>query len=144
MTARHLPFVQVDVFTSRPLEGNALAVFTDARGLSTAEMQAIARETRLSETTFVLPEPAAPPGAPARVRIFTVASELPFAGHPTLGTAAVLRRGEREVTLSLGVGDIPVRFEDRADGTFGEMRQRWLRDGSRPKGAPLNVRLSCS
>jgi trans-2,3-dihydro-3-hydroxyanthranilate isomerase len=125
MTVRRLPFVQVDVFTSRPLEGNALAVFTDARSLSAAEMQAIARETHFSETTFVLPDPAAPPGAPTRVRIFTVGQELPFAGHPTLGTAAVLRRGrEREVVLSLGVGEVPVRFEDRAGGTFGEMRQR--------------------
>ena len=124
MTRRRLPFVQVDVFTSRPLEGNALAVFTDARGVSAAEMQAIARETHLSETTFVLPDPAAPPGAPVRVRIFTVGHELPFAGHPTLGTAAVLRRGEPELVLSLGVGEIPVRFEDRAGVTFGEMRQR--------------------
>lgn len=124
MTARRLPFVQVDVFASRPLEGNALAVFTDARGLSAAEMQAIARETHLSETTFVLPDPATRPGAPVRARIFTVGEELPFAGHPTLGTAAVLRRGEREVTLSLGVGEIPVRFEDGPTGTFAEMRQR--------------------
>jgi trans-2,3-dihydro-3-hydroxyanthranilate isomerase len=124
VTVRRTPFVQLDVFTSRPLAGNALAVFTDARGLSTAQMQAIARETHLSETTFVLPDPAAPPGAPTRVRIFTVDEELPFAGHPTLGTAAVLRRGAREVTLSLGVGEIPVRFEDRPDEVYGEMRQR--------------------
>lgn len=126
MTSRRLPYVQVDVFTSRPLEGNALAVFTDAGGLSAEEMQAVARETNLAETTFVLPDPAAPPGAPVRVRIFTVGEELPFAGHPTLGTAYVLR-GEsaaREVVLALGVGEIPVRFEDRAGGTFGEMRQR--------------------
>lgn len=124
--ARPLPYVQVDVFTNRPLEGNALAVFTDARGLSAAEMQAVARETNLSETTFVLPDPAAAPGAAARVRIFTVAEEVPFAGHPTLGTAAVLRGagGAAEVVLSLAVGEIPVAFEDRADGTFGEMRQR--------------------
>jgi trans-2,3-dihydro-3-hydroxyanthranilate isomerase len=125
MPTRRLPFVQVDVFASRPLEGNALAVFTDARGLSATEMQAIARETHLSETTFVLPDPAAPPGAPVRVRIFTIGQELPFAGHPTLGTAAVLRRAPQpEVTLALPVGEIPVRFEDRAEGTFGEMRQR--------------------
>src|SRR5512138_2661495 len=123
---RRLPYVQVDVFTSRPLEGNALAVFTDARGLSGEEMQAIARETNLSETTFVLPDPAAPRGAPVRVRIFTVGEEVPFAGHPTLGTAAVLRgaSGAREVALALGVGRIPVTFDDRPDGTFGEMRQR--------------------
>ncbi len=123
---RRLPYVQVDVFASRPLEGNALAVFTDARGLSDDELQAIARETNLSETTFVLPDPAAPPGAPVRVRIFTVAEEVPFAGHPTLGTAAVLRGagGAREVALALDVGRIPVTFEDRPEGTFGEMRQR--------------------
>ncbi len=126
MTARRYPYVQVDVFTSRPLEGNALAVFTDARGLSDGEMQAIARETNLSETTFVLPDPAAPPGRPTRVRIFTVGEEVPFAGHPTLGTAAVLRgaSGAREVVLALGVGHVPVRFEDRAGAAFGEMRQR--------------------
>jgi trans-2,3-dihydro-3-hydroxyanthranilate isomerase len=123
--ARRFPYVQVDVFTSRPLEGNALAVFTDARGLSDAEMQAIARETNLSETTFVLPAAGAA-GGPTRVRIFTVAEEVPFAGHPTLGSAAVLRgaRGAREVVLALGVGEIPVSFEDRPEGTFGEMRQR--------------------
>lgn len=126
MAGRRFPFVQVDVFTDRALEGNALAVFTDARGLSDAEMQAVARETNLSETTFVLPDPAAPPGRPARVRIFTVGEEVPFAGHPTLGTAFVLRGagGAREVVLALGVGDIPVAFEDREGGTFGEMRQR--------------------
>lgn len=126
MPSRCFPYVQVDVFTPRALEGNALAVFPDARGLSSDEMQAVARETNLSETTFVLPDPAAAPGAPTRVRIFTVGEEVPFAGHPTLGTAFVLRGGGRapEIVLRLGVGDIPVRFEDRADGTFGEMRQR--------------------
>ena len=123
---RRLPYVQVDVFTSRPLEGNALAVLTDARGLSTDEMQAIARETNLSETTFVLPDPSASSAAPVRVRIFTVGEEVPFAGHPTLGTATVLRgaSGARDVVLALDVGEIPVRFEDRPEGTFGEMRQR--------------------
>ena len=126
MPTRRFPYVQVDVFTSRALEGNALAVFTDARGLADAELQAIARETNLSETTFVFPDPAAPPGRPVRVRIFTVGEEVPFAGHPTLGTAAVLRGagGAREVTLALDVGDVPVTFEDRPDGLFGEMRQR--------------------
>ncbi len=121
-----LPYVQVDVFTARPLEGNALAVFTDARGLPDDALQAIARETNLSETTFVLPVEGAAPGAPVRVRIFTVGEEVPFAGHPTLGTAAVLRgaTGAREVVLALGVGPIPVRFEDRPEGTYGEMRQR--------------------
>jgi trans-2,3-dihydro-3-hydroxyanthranilate isomerase len=126
MPSRHHAYVQVDVFTDRPLAGNALAVFTDARGLSGAEMQAIARETNLSETTFVLPDPSAAPGAPVRVRIFTVGEEVPFAGHPTLGTAFVLRgaSGAAEVTLALAVGDIPVRFEAREGAAFGEMRQR--------------------
>ncbi len=121
---RRLSFVHLDVFASRPLEGNQLAVFTDARGLSEAEMQAVAREMNFSETTFVLPRPAPVPGAPIRVRIFTVSEELPFAGHPTLGTASVLRGGAREVVLELGVGPVPVTFEDRPEGAFGEMRQR--------------------
>jgi trans-2,3-dihydro-3-hydroxyanthranilate isomerase len=116
----------VDVFTSRPLEGNALAVFTDARGLSEEELQAVARETNLSETSFVLPDPAAPPGAPVPVRIFTVAEELPFAGHPTLGTAAVLHGAGApgEVVLRLRAGDVPVAFEEQDGALFGEMRQR--------------------
>jgi trans-2,3-dihydro-3-hydroxyanthranilate isomerase len=123
---RRLPFVLLDVFTSRPLEGNQLAVFTDGRGLSSQEMQRIARETNLSETTFVLPEPDAAVGSPTRVRIFTVEEELPFAGHPTLGTASVLRGTSRapEVVLELGVGRVPVAFEDGPEGAFGEMRQR--------------------
>ena len=94
--ARHYSFVQLDVFTSRPLEGNALAVFTDARGLSDAEMQAVARETHLSETTFVFPRaPKVERDHGVRVRIFTTEEELPFAGHPTLGTAFALRGPDR-------------------------------------------------
>jgi len=125
-TLRRLPFILLDVFTSRPLEGNQLAVFTDGRGLSSREMQRLARETNLSETTFVLPDPAAAPGTPIRVRIFTVEEELPFAGHPTLGTASVLRGTSRtpEVVLELGVGLVAVAFEDGPERTFGEMRQR--------------------
>jgi trans-2,3-dihydro-3-hydroxyanthranilate isomerase len=119
--------VQLDVFTSRPLEGNALAVFPDARGLVAGEMQALARETNLSETTFVLPgDPAVERERGVRVRIFTVEEELPFAGHPTLGTAFVLRGGSgaAEVALDLDVGRVPVRFEDVAGGpAFGEMTQ---------------------
>lgn len=121
---RSYDFVQVDVFTARPLEGNSLAVFTDARGLTDAEMQALAREMNLSETTFVLPRAAEVEREQGvRVRIFTVAEELPFAGHPTLGTAWVLRssRGGAQVLLDLNVGPIPVSFA--ADGS-GEMRQR--------------------
>ncbi len=123
---RRFDFVQVDVFTSRPLEGNPLAVFTDARGLSDSEMRAVAREMNLSETTFVLPGENAVESA-TRVRIFTVEEELPFAGHPTLGTAFVLRKetGRQEITLDLAAGKIPVTFREGNDGQiFGEMRQR--------------------
>ena len=84
-------FVQLDVFTRTPLAGNPLAVFTDTRGLTDKQMQALAREMNLSETTFILqrePEIEATDGT--RVRIFTTREELPFAGHPTLGTALYL------------------------------------------------------
>lgn len=86
---RVFPYHQVDVFAPRPLAGNPLAVFPDARGLSDAEMQAVAREMNLSETTFVLPPED---GGHARVRIFTPLLELPFAGHPSVGTACELVR----------------------------------------------------
>jgi trans-2,3-dihydro-3-hydroxyanthranilate isomerase len=129
---RRLPFVQVDVFTSVPLEGNQLAVFADGSGLSDSEMQAIARETNLSETTFIVPRDAATERERGvRVRIFTTSEELPFAGHPTLGTAMVLRndaqRGKGsadEIALDLNVGRIPVRFSTRDGLPFGLMTQR--------------------
>ena len=125
---KKLAMVQVDVFTDRALEGNSLAVFLDGRGLSTETMQAIAREMNLSETTFVLPgEAAAEREGGVRVRIFTVEEELPFAGHPTLGTAFVLRgqSGAAEVRLALNVGTLPVRFEERpGQAVFGEMTQK--------------------
>jgi len=118
---------QWDVFSARPLEGNSLAVFLDGRGLTDAEMQAIAKEMNLSETTFILPRDAASERAHGvRVRIFTVQEELPFAGHPTLGTAFALRgqSGAQEVVLELNVGRVPVRFEDNAgQPAFGEMTQ---------------------
>ena len=131
-TKRRLPFVQVDVFTSVPLEGNQLAVFADGSSLSDAEMQAIARETNLSETTFILPRDAATERERGvRVRIFTTTEELPFAGHPTLGTAVVLRNDAHrskgsadEIALDLNVGRIPVRFSTRDGLPFGLMTQR--------------------
>ncbi len=126
MTERKFPFVQLDVFTSQPLEGNQLAVFTDARGLSDVEMQKLARETNLCETTFILPRDAAVEHSEGhKVRIFTVNEELPFAGHPTLGTAWYLRQQSTsdEIVLDLKVGKIPVRFEQRDGLLFGEMRQ---------------------
>src|SRR6202161_1586996 len=124
---RRLPMAQWDVFSSHPLEGNSLAVFFDARGLSDAEMQSIAKEMNLSETTFILPGDAANESQQGiRVRIFTVQEELPFAGHPTLGTAFAMRgeSGIKEVTLDLNVGKVPVRFEETAgQAAFGEMTQ---------------------
>jgi trans-2,3-dihydro-3-hydroxyanthranilate isomerase len=124
---RRFPFTQFDVFSSNPLEGNPLAVFPDGRGLSDDQMQAIAREMNLSETTFVLPRDAAVEKERGiRVRIFTVQEELPFAGHPTLGTAFALRgnTGAAEIRLDLNVGTIPVRFEDPpGQPPFGEMTQ---------------------
>jgi trans-2,3-dihydro-3-hydroxyanthranilate isomerase len=123
---RALEFVWLDVFAERPLEGNPLAVFPDARGLDEGSMQAIARETGLSETTFVLPEDDARDREEGfRTRIFTVDGELPFAGHPTLGTAAVLARlrSLNRLKLRLPVGPIPVSFTERDGRPFGTMVQ---------------------
>ena len=114
---RQLRFVQLDVFTSRPFEGNSLAVVLDGRGLSDEEMQALAREMNLSETTFIFPrEPSVERVRGIRVRIFTVQEELPFAGHPTLGTGFQLRgsTGAPEIVLDLNAGKVPVRFEEKA------------------------------
>jgi trans-2,3-dihydro-3-hydroxyanthranilate isomerase len=127
MSAREFSFVHLDVFTSVPLEGNQLAVFPDARGLSDAELQKLAKEMNLSETTFILPRDAETESREGvRVRIYTVAEELPFAGHPTLGTAWYLKQQrpeQSEIVLHLNAGRVPVRFEMRDDGLFGEMRQ---------------------
>src|SRR5579884_582114 len=124
MPSLEFPFVHVDVFTSVPLEGNQLAVFPDGRGLSDSQMQALAKEMNLSETTFILPRDAETEAREGvRVRIFTVAEELPFAGHPTLGTAWYLKqqRPDRsEIVLHLNVGPVPVRFEMRDGLLFGE------------------------
>ena len=126
-TTRRLAMAQWDVFSSRPLEGNSLAVFPDGRGLTDAEMQSIAKEMNLSETTFILPrEAAVEQERGIRVRIFTVQEELPFAGHPTLGTAFALRghSGAHQIVLELNVGKVPVHFEDHAaEAAFGEMTQ---------------------
>src|ERR1700704_166540 len=131
-SVKKLSMVQVDVFTDRALTGKALAVFLDGRGLSAEQMQALARETNLSETTFILAgDAAAEKTRGVRVRIFTVQEELPFAGHPTLGTAFVLRgqtgalAGAPEIRLDLNVGTVPVRFtEERSQPAFGEMTQK--------------------
>jgi trans-2,3-dihydro-3-hydroxyanthranilate isomerase len=124
---RRFSFVQLDVFTSRAFEGNSVAVFPDGRGLSDEEMQALAREMNLSETTFILPrEQSIERERGVRVRIFTVQEELPFAGHPTLGTAFQLRGSSsaKEVVLELNVGKVPIRFEEKSgQPVFGEMTQ---------------------
>ena len=130
--SRILEYSILDVFAERPLEGNPLAVFHDARSLSTQAMQSLARETNLAETTFVLPSDDESDGV--RVRIFTTQEELPFAGHPTLGTASWLwsnhprLRGAEEITLALNVGPIRVRFGAKQGqgthaGVFASMRQ---------------------
>jgi trans-2,3-dihydro-3-hydroxyanthranilate isomerase len=124
---RRFLFAQLDVFTSQPFEGNSLAVFLDGRGLSDTEMQLIAKEMNLSETTFILPrEPSVERERGVRVRIFTVQEELPFAGHPTLGTAFQLRgsTSTREIVLDLNAGKVPVQFEEKpGQPVFGEMTQ---------------------
>jgi len=118
-----LHYVITDVFTDRAFGGNPLAVFLDSADLTTAQMQTIAREMNLSETTFVTPGSAE---GRFRVRIFTPAEELPFAGHPTVGTALVLaakgRTSGREIVLEEGVG--PVRV------VLGEGRATFFRDGA--------------
>ncbi|HEY7092604.1 MAG TPA: PhzF family phenazine biosynthesis protein [Ktedonobacterales bacterium] len=116
---RRLRFVQLDVFTSKPFGGNQLAVFEDAQVLSDAEMQSVAREMNFSESTFITP--ASDPKALCRVRIFTPATELPFAGHPVVGTTWALAYlgsipgGGSPVYLELGVGTLPVEilYEER-------------------------------
>ncbi|MGQ0601660.1 MAG: PhzF family phenazine biosynthesis protein [Anaerolineales bacterium] len=116
---RRYHFIQVDVFTDTPFGGNQLAVFTDARGLSTDEMQTLAREMNYSESVFVLPPEIR--GADKRIRIFTPTYEMPMAGHPTVGTTFVLaQRGEitgAEATLQLNLGPTPVSVERNPDGS---------------------------
>jgi trans-2,3-dihydro-3-hydroxyanthranilate isomerase len=116
-------YVVADVFTDVPLEGNQVAVFADGQGLSTELMQRAARELNLSETVFLLP---GEDGADAHARIFTPAVEMPFAGHPVLGTAFVLgeRLGVATVRLKTGAGVVSVELR-RQDGVvvFGEMDQ---------------------
>src|SRR5512134_1292470 len=143
---RRYHFIQIDVFTDRPFGGNPLAVFDDARGLSGREMQTLAREMNYSESTFVLPPEI--PGTLKRVRIFTPGTELPMAGHPTVGTAYVLvdrgeialagappcaslRRGRgkgragretAEATLQLGIGPVKVAVEHQD----GRVQRVWM------------------
>jgi trans-2,3-dihydro-3-hydroxyanthranilate isomerase len=133
---RELRFVQVDVFTDRVFGGNPLAVVFEAAGLSDVEMQAIAREMNCSETTFLLPPTR--PDCAARVRIFTPTRELPFAGHPTIGTAWVLAtekllRSELRFNLEEGIGPVEVTLEgDPVNPSF-----LWMRHGEARFGPEL-------
>ncbi|MGP6188930.1 MAG: PhzF family phenazine biosynthesis protein [Vulcanimicrobiaceae bacterium] len=118
-TPKTYRYLAVDVFTETPFEGNQLAVFPDAAGLNDLQMQTLARELNLSETSFVFPAEDA--ASVARLRIFTPGIEVPFAGHPTIGTAYALVRlgripeGTSSFTLAENVGPIPIRLERRAD-----------------------------
>jgi trans-2,3-dihydro-3-hydroxyanthranilate isomerase len=115
-------YVIADVFTDTPLEGNQVAVFLDAAGLDAAQMQRTAREMNLSETVFVLTRA----GADAELRIFTPATEMPFAGHPILGTAFVLGSeiDEDVVRLRVPAGNVPVTLTREGERiVFGEMEQ---------------------
>lgn len=132
-------FVQLDVFTSRPFTGNPLAVFPEAQGLSDEEMQLIAREMNLSETTFVLP--ARGNGATYRMRIFTTAQELAYAGHPSVGTAFLLARQGRfdlkapstRVFQDVPAGVLPMDVETTPDGTITAV---WTTQGTPEFRAP--------
>jgi trans-2,3-dihydro-3-hydroxyanthranilate isomerase len=139
---RSYPFVQVDVFTDRIFGGNQLAVFLAPDGLGDAEMQSIAVEMNLAETTFVFPPMRS--DAVARVRIFTPGRELPFAGHPTVGTAWVLATcgrlptGKREVVLEEGIGPVPVRIE----GELSAPEKIWMSHRDPEWSAPLTNRAA--
>src|SRR5512141_2368549 len=118
----------LNVFTETPLGGNPLAVFEDGRGLDDATMQALALQFNLSETTFILPSER----ATARVRIFTPTFEMPFAGHPTLGTAHVVRglkNGGDSVTLEMTAGVIPVEAR----------RDVWMLQANAPRTRPVSA-----
>jgi trans-2,3-dihydro-3-hydroxyanthranilate isomerase len=134
---REFRFVQVDVFTEHAFGGNPLAVVFEAAGLADAEMQAIAREMNCSETTFLLPPTR--PDCAARVRIFTPAREIPFAGHPTIGTAWVLATEKRlpgnslRFNLEEGIGPVEVTLE----GAPARPSFLWMRHGEARFGAEL-------
>jgi trans-2,3-dihydro-3-hydroxyanthranilate isomerase len=116
-------YMVVDVFTVRPLEGNQLGVFLDGRSFTPEEMQSLARELKFAETVFLLPPNE---GGDVSMRIFTPATELPFAGHPVLGTAFVVGEalGADAVTLETGAGPVPITLErDGGKVTFGRMQQ---------------------
>ncbi len=118
-----LAYTVIDVFTSQPLQGNQLGVFTDGRGLATDQMQRLTRELNLSECVFALPPEQ---GGDARIRIFTPATELPFAGHPVLGAAFVIGEPLRLplVRLETGKGVVPIELSREGERVvYGKMQQ---------------------
>jgi trans-2,3-dihydro-3-hydroxyanthranilate isomerase len=135
----HITFEQVDVFTERPFAGNPLCVVPDGTGLSTEQMQAIAREMNLSETTFVLPP--TDPRAAYWMRIFTPTKEIPFAGHPSIGTAYVmasagrfpLREPVTRIYQQVGIGTLPLDIEVSG----GQPRRVIMTQGTPAFGAVL-------
>lgn len=139
------PFETYDVFTSKRFAGNPLAVVTDARGLSTEDMQTIAREFNLSETTFVLPPENTE--NTARVRIFTLGYEMPFAGHPTVGTAISIARARKlsgALRLELNAGVFPVRVDLDRPAAFAEFQNPNLpaERGPAPDASLIEAALS--
>ena len=158
-------YLHYDVFTTQPFEGNQLAVFPDARGMSAERMQTLAREMNFSESTFLLP--AETPGTDIRMRIFTPGGELPMAGHPTIGSTfaladtGVIRPGQERFVFGLGVGPTPVDltwrgqrlefvwmdqqtpvFRDPASPDVDILRAIGLDDASRAGGLPIQE-ISC-
>src|SRR5205807_5437098 len=126
-----------DFFTDRACAGNQLAVFLDGRGLAAAMMQTIAKEMNFSETTFVLPPEAK--GTDVRMRIFTPGSELPMAGHPTIGSTFALARsgviapGRERFVFGLGIGSVPVALSWKGD----DLRFVWMTQPKPTFGDPI-------
>ena len=134
------PYLHWDVFTSEPLYGNQLAVFTDGRGIDATTMQRMAREMNLSESTFILP--AETPGTDLRMRIFTPIQEVPMAGHPTVGSTFALAHtgfiepGRPRVVFGLNVGPTPVDLEWEGD----RLRFAWMTQGLPEFGPAIDAR----
>jgi len=132
-------YLHYDVFTDTRFEGNQLAVFHDARGLSAAQMQTITKEMNFSECTYILPAETA--GTDVRMRIFTPGTELPMAGHPVIGSTFALARegriptGAREWTFGLNIGPLPVELQWR-DGQLGFV---WMTQRNPEFGPPEEV-----
>lgn len=137
-------YLQYDVFTDKPLAGNQLAVFTDTAGLTAAEMQAMTRETKFSECTFV--QPAEASGTDVRLRIFGPNNEMQFAGHPVIGSTfaladdGVIAPGRKEFTFGLGIGPTLVELEWATDGADrGHLKFAWMTQRNPVFGPTLNA-----